>query len=65
MNDYIFNLMNATEISPPSCVTASVTPGLIQPARLSALTREDVARAAQGFGETPLSIIVAGQPIGL
>jgi hypothetical protein len=24
-----------------------------------------VARAAQGFGETPLSIIVAGQPIGL
>ena len=37
MNDYIFNLMNATEISPPSCVTASVTPGLIQPARLAAL----------------------------
>jgi hypothetical protein len=36
-----------------------------RPARLSALTREDVARAAQGFGETPLSIIVAGQPIGL
>ena len=29
--------MNATEISPPACVPASVTPGLIQPARLAAL----------------------------
>jgi zinc protease len=36
-----------------------------RPARLSALTRDDVARAARLFGETPLSIMVAGQPIGL
>jgi zinc protease len=36
-----------------------------RPARLSALSRDDVARAAQAFGETPLSIVVAGQPIGL
>ena len=36
-----------------------------RPARLSALSRDDVARAAQAFGQTPLSIVVAGQPIGL
>jgi hypothetical protein len=36
-----------------------------RPARLSALSRDDVARAAQAFGQTPLSIMVAGQPVGL
>jgi len=34
--------MNATEISPPAPGIASVTPGLIQPARLAALLRQGV-----------------------
>jgi len=36
-----------------------------RPARLSALTRADVAAAARRFGQSPLSVVVAGQPIGL
>lgn len=36
-----------------------------RPARLSALTRADVAAAARRFGATPLSVVVAGQPVGL
>lgn len=36
-----------------------------RPARLSALTRADVAAAARRFGVSPLSVVVAGQPVGL
>lgn len=36
-----------------------------RPARLSALTREDVAIAARQFGLEPLAVVVAGEPIGL
>ncbi len=36
-----------------------------RPARLSALTRADVAAAARRFGASPLAVVVAGQPIGL
>ena len=36
-----------------------------RPARLSALTRADVAAAARRFGAAPLSVVVAGQPVGL
>ena len=36
-----------------------------RPARLSALTRADVAAAARRFGAAPLAVAVAGQPVGL
>ena len=36
-----------------------------RPARLTALTRADVAAAARRFGAAPLSVVVAGQPVGL